>query len=77
VKIGDRVKAVVLDVKDLDDAIKKGYTGTIMNDYFANDGSALDVFEVKFDKEIISRNLNEDGTYDMWRYQLKLLEDDL
>lgn len=72
-KIGDRAKVLKRYVGS--EFIRHGDKGTIMNDYFANNGKYNDVFEVKFDKQIVSELLNADGTLDMCRFQLEVIED--
>jgi hypothetical protein len=77
-KAGDKVRAIKVD--EIDDIyIKVGETGIIKSEFALNDGnSEMDVFEVMFDDLQIDENnpnLNHDGTYDMWRSQLEVIEE--
>ncbi|MDF2543442.1 MAG: hypothetical protein K0S47_3160 [Herbinix sp.] len=78
-KIGDKVKVIALEKVDTDETnIQVGWTGTIKNTHWANDGSNDDVFGITFNETLTTSNpcsnLNHCGTYDMCREQLELAD---
>lgn len=78
-KIGDKVKVIELEKVDTEETnIQIGWTGSITKEFCANDGSKNDVFDIWFDETLTTSrscdNLNHDGTYNMCRFQLELIE---
>lgn len=77
-KIGDRVKVIKLYDEDI--GLELGYTGVIVGDFSFNDGSFLDVFNVKLDTDVrrfahLNNNIFADGSYDCFRGQLEVIEE--
>lgn len=69
--IGDRVKIIEVVTQDYGTGLSIGDEGTVVNIVDSN-------YSVKFDKNITSSynvNLNDDGSYYMFPYQLKLIDD--
>ncbi|WP_033167677.1 hypothetical protein [Clostridium sp. KNHs205] len=77
-KIGEKVKVIRPGYEERT-WLKKGIVGVIMRNSEFNNGSNWDVFSVKFDNvtaPVGDINLNTDGTYDMFRDQLEVVEAD-
>ena len=87
-KIGDRVKVIVIDEYfDTDSNLEVGDIGTITNEQFYTESEYEedpdlkddDCFGVKFDKEVIPGELcklNPDGSYNMFRCQLEVIKEE-
>lgn len=77
VKVGSRVR--VTEIEECDNGyISVGDTGTVESELQINDGDTSDVFFVKFDSKDESE-LSEsaeycNGTYQMYRFQLEVIE---
>lgn len=75
-KVNDFVKVTNLDDEDKGHGIELGTTGVIIEEDFYNiENDADDVFFVKLNCNIIGfpSNLNNDGSYQLYRRQLELL----
>lgn len=77
-KKGDNIEIIQLEDEDLGLGMTEGDTGIIESeDYLNSDEDELydDIFNVRLTNKITvkSLNLNEDGTYQFYRYQLKTL----
>ena len=77
-KIGDKVRITNLDYDDLSTGLEIGDFGEISAVCGYPRGVGMDVFQVKFNKPIPTGtiNLNDDGTYNMFRFQLKVIKEE-
>ena len=78
-KIGDKVRVTDLDYDERGTGLKIGDIGEVSAEHAGNSGADSDLFKIRFEKQIPAgtTNLNDDGTYDMFRCQLELMEEAL
>ena len=81
-KIGDIVEIIELYECDKECGLEVGTRGKIVGESCMNISDRIefkDIFYVKFDCEIFGEptDLNSDGSYQMYRYELRKVEDDL